>query len=273
MALLTNAKARSIIASSMTHDLGPKLSPPHMPVERRRISVVQWAVIGFATIGAAIFGTWLVSSSKTRPENAELRDFTLVVPRDKVFSHPRFDPAITGGERSVRFDICDRHGSESEANDACALHSPHGSFTIVRDVRPASRFDLLKQRPVTKAVVSDDPLVPLAIESIPPLWPRSTRSEEGYALRRLESIFTKDQPFVSTEVGWPIAKCGVNPHFNSASCTFAFLLDGAFVEVHWYPPAKRPRVTQRELWDAASDVDGKIRSIMRTRDAAVAPLP
>lgn len=257
----------------MTNDVGPKLSPPHMPIERRSISVVWWAVVGFAVIGSAIFGTWLVVSSRTRPENAELRDFTLVVPRDEVFSHARFDPAKKGGERSVRFDICDRHGSESDAHHVCALHSQHGSFTIIRDVQPASRFELLKERPVTEAVVGNDPLVPVSINPIPQTWPRTTRSEEGYALGRLQGVFTKDQPFVTTDAGWPIAKCGVHPHFNSASCTFAFLLNGAFVEVHWYPPAKRPRVTQRELWDAASDVDGKIRAIMRARDETGQDLP
>ena len=251
----------------MTNDIGPKLSPPHMPVERRSISLVWWAVIGGWVLAAAIFGAWVTTSNKTLPENAQLRDFTLVVPHDEVFSQASFYSASKGGWRSVSFDICDRHGSESETNDACALHSRHGSFTIVRDVQSASRFGLLKERPGPDVVVGDDPLVPVAIDPIPQIWPRTTRSEEGYALKRLESVFTKHQPFVTTDAGWPIAKCGVHPHFNSASCTFAFLLDGAFVEVHWYPPAKRPSVTQRELWDAASDVDGKIRAIMRTHDA------
>lgn len=251
----------------MTNDVGPKLSPPHMPVERRSISVVQWTVIGFVAIAAAIFVTWLVASSRTRPENVELRNFTLIVPRDEVFSYAKFDPASKGGERSVRFDVCDRHGSGSDADHACALHGRHGSFTIVRDVQPASRFELLKERPGSEEVVGNDPLVPVAINPILQTWPGTTRSEEGYALGRLQGVFTKDQPFVTTDAGWPIAKCGVHPHFNSASCTFAFLLNGAVVEVHWYPPAERPRVTQRELWDAASDVDGKIRAIMRTRDA------
>lgn len=190
------------------------------------------------------------------PFDARVADFTLHMPERVDLNQAHY----MGGKVYVR--LCLRRPATRPVPppNCGALSEPlineEGVSVIVWEPSSNAPFKFLKERPGAKAAPPTTPLVPLklpvdGVSNMP-------NSFEAYFIGRTSNL--GGSQLLTTTVGWPIAACSAR-FTRSRHCMIGFLINGAAIEARFFAE-EGAELNQREVWQVASEVDAKLRSLI-----------
>ncbi len=142
------------------------------------------------------------------------------------------------------------------------LVNEFGAMIWVQEVRLDTRFNRLVQKPINYSL---PPRIPLKLLGGVELS-RPSSTSEWYEMSRLQGVYPS--AYYTTNAGWPVVVCSDKrlfpPQLGSA-CQVGFLIDDAFVEARIFSTMQTYPPDQRQVFEAASAVDRKLRTFITSQ--------
>jgi hypothetical protein len=188
------------------------------------------------------------------PFRAHYADLVLDVPqREDLFQARNYGWGLST-------TVCNRQALATGASPLCEklsgpVVSSAGLHTFVTAPSPATRFALLKERPLNAPAPQPGPMVTIPNARIDRAL---GGGGEAYQLSRI-SVLDRGSPLTTTANGWPLARCATHP-LDNRYCTVGFLIRGSFVEFQVFAEQGAP-LDQKQIWDVASAMDAKLRAL------------
>lgn len=207
-----------------------------------------WRCVAAAGAALVVVSCGRYERPEARPQVAELSGLTFHIPvrADITAAH------VT--DRYVFLRVCERPEAAEglcDAFDAAKIRT--GVHISISDGR-GGRFKRLGERPETANSPPAEPVIVIprtyVFDATQPFNPEEAALEW---IAHRASVQT-------TESGWPIASCARAVPEVSISCRMGFLIRNAVVEARFHPVEDR-EPNQAELWDLATALDERLRSL------------